>query len=93
MRKYKEVEVKQSRLESITCDWCGKVFNHEYEFNHDSGFVVDDFKLSWEVGDAYPESKTTDTKTVELCFKCREKLFDEILPKLGINIIEEDTSW
>lgn len=55
------------------CDWCGTQITGGRSINWD--YNKDDFTLSWEWGDSYPEGGSGEEINVDLCLSCRNKLF------------------
>jgi hypothetical protein len=71
------------------CDWCKKIIP-DPRYTHN--FEVNDFELRWRTGKNYPECGFGETKKVELCDECKEKLFNW-LKESGCEIQEEEWDW
>lgn len=72
-----------------TCDWCQEEIKDHLNSN---SWGVDDFTLEWKTGTAYPEGGSGQEKEVELCQKCKNKLF-ELLEKKGIEVQKRDWDY
>ena len=89
----KSVTREEKVLEKIVCDWCGKEFKSEEEFNGEKGiWTQNEFEFHLAEGNVYPESDARVHYRTELCHECRFKLLRE-MKKLGINIFETDEEW
>jgi hypothetical protein len=86
----KETVKEKVVKDKVFCDWCNKVTR---EYNADGScydlvedrYEVNEFELKWKTGTAYPECGDGEEVEVDLCGKCRIKLF-KLLKENGCNI-------
>ena len=79
MKQYSTEMVERKYVSKEICDWCGE------EVEKEGYYEINDFILEYQTGECCDGDSWGEKIEVDLCFECREKLFDK-LKEIGINI-------
>ena len=79
-------EHTENRLDSVTCDFCGKKIEFE-------PYKLDDVTIDRNVGDRFPEGSRGVKESVDMCGECWETKLIPWIKAQGVTPTVKEWEW